>query len=464
MAWTRIGKGMPTRRRPGRGTGPGRGRGRRTGPGCTVRGGAGRGAAALLALGGLACAVPAAGAGFDFFAQGGKASGMAGAFAAQADDLSAIFYNVGGLGLLPKKKRKAVSAVASVTALHQGLYQGLAPGIGTATTGEQETPLRFPVQAYLTLPLGDRVVLGMGAYTPFLLTTRWAHPESFAGRHLSVRSGIGSYDLSPGLGVQLTPKLGIGAALIYRLSQLTEQRRIAFADPLSGSQVDVASLDMKTDYRGGVGWSAGVVHKPSPRFSWGASYRSQVSTGTIGVGRLTQLPSGNSQLDQLVQAAFPFGQDLALASRIQFPSVASAGVALGLSERVLLELDANRTGWSTVQRLDFRLPSNPLLDSPNALDFHAASSYRAGLELKLGTGPRLRLGYAFEQTPQPDRTVGAFLPDSSRSILAAGFGLDWLDVAFNWVTYQRRIVTTNVDGLNGNWRANAWMVALSATK
>jgi long-chain fatty acid transport protein len=418
----------------------------------------------LLLLLALASSAPASAAGFDFFSQGGKASGMAGAFVAQADDLSAIFYNVGGLGLLPKKKRKAVSVVATVTALKQGLYQGLPPGVGTATTGEQETPLRLPAQAYLTLPLGDRVVVGMGAYKPFLLTTRWAHPETFAGRYLSVRSGIDSYDLAPSIGLQLTPKLGIGAAAIYRLSQLSERRRIAGTDPVSGGRVDVASLDMKTDFRGGVGWSAGLLHKPSPRFSWGASYRSQVTTGTIGVGRLTQVPSGNPQLDQLVQATFPFGQDLALTSRIQFPAVASAGAAIGLSDRLLLELDANRTGWNTVKQLDFRFPSNPLLDSPNALDFRAAASYRAGLEIKLGTGPRLRLGYALEKTPQPDRTVGAFLPDSNRSILAAGFGLDWLDVAFNWVTYQRRIVTTNVDGLNGNWRANAWMVAISATK
>lgn len=427
---------------------------------------------AACAAGALALAVavsviapaPASAAGFDFFGQGGKASGMAGAFVAQADDPSAIFYNPGGLGLLPKKKRKAVQLVAAATALNEGLYQGLSPGIGSGTTGAQQKPLRFPVQGYATLPLGDRLVAGLGVFSPFQLTTQWADPGTFAGRFLSVRSGINSYDISPSLGMQLAPELGFGVAGIYRLSDLTQQRRIGAVDPASGNFVDVASLDMKTDYRGGAGWAAGILNKPGARFSWGASYRSRITTSTVGVGKLTQIPSGNSQLDQLLQATFPFGQDLGLASRIAFPQVASLGVAIGLAPSLLLEIDANRTGWSSVKELDFEFPASPGLNSTNVLDLRDSWSYRAGVELKLATGPRLRLGYALDQTPQPASTVGAFLPDSTRNTLAAGFGLDWLDLAFSWTTYQRRIVTTNVDALNGNWRASSWMVAISATK
>ena len=60
--------------------------------------------------------------------------------------------------------------------------------------------------------------------------------------------------------------------------------------------------------------------------------------------------------------------------------------------------------------------------------------------------------------------VGAFLADSDRNVLAVGIGLDWLDVAFAWTTFDQRIVSTSDQGLNGNYRANAWTFLVSATK
>jgi hypothetical protein len=48
--------------------------------------------------------------------------------------------------------------------------------------------------------------------------------------------------------------------------------------------------------------------------------------------------------------------------------------------------------------------------------------------------------------------------------LTAGFGLDWLDVAFSWTTYDQRIVVDPRKDLNGNFRANAWAFTISATK
>ena len=91
-------------------------------------------------------------------------------------------------------------------------------------------------------------------------------------------------------------------------------------------------------------------------------------------------------------------------------------------------------------------------------------SYRLGASWRLPTGPKLRFGYAFDETPQPDAAVGAFLPDSDRDIVSVGAGLDWLDVAFSWITYNQRIVSTSASGLNGNFRQNGWTLTISATK
>lgn len=415
-------------------------------------------ATALCALlGGL----PAAGAGFEQSIQGGKAAGMGGAFVAQASDPTAIFYNPGGLALLEKKK--AVSVGTSTTAFNESLYQGLSPGIGAGTAGEQETPLAIPPFAYVTLPVGGRMVAGVGAYQPFRMHTEWADAGAFAGRYVATESEIEAWDLAPTLGIQITPTLGLGIGGIYRSSQISARRRISGQNPVGPGVVDVASLGMETDMEPGYGWTAGLLHK-GKTISWGLSYRSAVETDYVGVGRLTQIETGNIQYDALIRNSFPFDQDLALSSTLEHPDQASLGVAVSLSKAILVELDATRTGWGSVQAVAFDFPSDVFLSTAYPLDFDDAMTYRLGGRYSLPTGPQIRLGYAFEETPQPDTTVGAFLADSDRSVVTVGFGLDWLDVAFAWTTYDQRIVSTSATELNGNYRANAWAFTISATK
>lgn len=398
--------------------------------------------------------------GFAFTDQGAKAAGMAGAFVAQANDPSAIVYNPGGLALLEKKK--SLSAGMAVSAFNESLYQGLPPGLGAGATGQQETAPAIPPHAYMTLPFGRRMVAGVGLYSPFRMRTEWADPGAFVARHLATKSQIEAWDLAPTIGFQVSPSLGVGLGAIYRSSEVSVSRRIAGEATVEGVP-DIASLDMKTDMEPGYGWTAGVLLKRK-RFSFGLSYRSAIATDYLGVGRLTQVATGDPQYDELVRATLPIGQDLPLSSSLEYPDQASVGLAWNLSKSLLVEMDVNRTGWSSVQDLALRFPVSSWLDTAYRLDFEDAMAYRLGATWRLPTGPKLRFGYAFDETPQPAAAVGAFLPDSNRNIVSVGAGLDWLDVAFSWITYDQRIVSTSTERLNGNYRANGWVFTMSATK
>ena len=401
---------------------------------------------------------PAAAGGFSFGDQGAKAMGMAGAFVAQADDPSAVFYNLAGLALADDKIGALGTAVHS---LNESLYQGLPPGIGAGTTGAQDDAMSFLPHVYFATPLSDNVKLGLGLTSPFFFDTDWLDPGSFAGRYLTSSAELTTYDLTAGVAFKASATFGLGVGAVYRTAELQQSRRLGTTDPFSGSEIDAGTIDVDTDSSDGVGFHVGLLHRPSPRFSWGIAYRSSIEVDFDGTGRLTQISTGNDQLDRTIAATFPFDQDLALATAIEFPDLASLGVAFGLTDSLLLEIDAELTGWSSVRQLEVAFATLPAVDQTVRLDFDDSTTLRAGLQYTAASAAQYRIGVAFDESPQPDATVGAWLADKESLRVSVGFGKDWLDVAFTWIDDQQRIVSDQVDDLNGNYRSNAWILGLT---
>jgi long-subunit fatty acid transport protein len=145
------------------------------------------------------------------------------------------------------------------------------------------------------------------------------------------------------------------------------------------------------------------------------------------------------------------------------PAQLTAGVAVG-SETLLVEIDATRTNWERMRSIVFHFPNNPSLGSVYALDLEDTTDYRAGLRYQFPTGLVVRAGYAIENSPQPDHTVSPFYAALGRNTITGGLGLDWLDVAIGWTTFDERAITTNADQFNGNYRGNEWTVVVTATK
>jgi len=210
-----------------------------------------------LLVGGLALlgTAPAAAGGFGFFPQGSKAMGLAGAFVAQADDPTAVFYNIGGLVLGPDDKKVATGVTTRV--LNESLYQGLPPGIGAGTTGAQAEITSLQPHAYGVLKLGPNTKVGLGVTSPFLLDTEWNDPGDFAGRAITTTAELTTYDLIAGVSQRLGANFGIGVGIVYRGSELTHDRRLQRVDPATGGLVDVGSVAVDTDFSDGIGWTAG---------------------------------------------------------------------------------------------------------------------------------------------------------------------------------------------------------------
>src|SRR5947209_20250093 len=108
---------------------------------------------------GARAAAPMREAGFGIFEQGSKSMGMAGAFTAQADDPSALFYNAGGLAFVTQ--RDGSIGVTYIKGLKAD-FQGANPFPGEGYRASQKKLSEFPPHAYYVQPINSTWKFGLG--------------------------------------------------------------------------------------------------------------------------------------------------------------------------------------------------------------------------------------------------------------------------------------------------------------
>lgn len=389
------------------------------------------------ALGALA-ALPLSAAGFSIFEQGSKAMGMAGAFTAQADDPSLLFHNVGGLGFV--EERQFSVGATWIRGLKAEL-EGANPFPGEGYTAEQTNLSEFPPHLYYVQPINDTWKFGFGVMTPFGLTTEWEDPDQFAGRFLSTKAALQAIDLQPTIGWQVSPSFSIGVGAVARVSSVELNRNVGSVNPFTQQFVDVGRLKLEGDFSEGYGFTAGVLHKATGRFSWGLSYRSKVKVEYDGDARLTQVSTGNAQFDAVLRTRLPFGVDLPVETEIDFPDEASLGLAFGITPNVLVETDFNYTGWSSFKDVPIDFTggaTSSLPDTSLPQEWEDAYNYRIGLRWTRGNGHQWRFGYVYDETPQPEEGISPLLPDANRNGFTIGFGANRFDLALMYLLFDER--------------------------
>ncbi|HEX5760168.1 MAG TPA: outer membrane protein transport protein [Thermoanaerobaculia bacterium] len=413
---------------------------------------------------GLAASAPGRGAGFGIFEQGSKAMGMAGAFTAQADDPSALFHNAGGVAFFTRREiATGFTWIRSVEAD----FEGAAPFPGPGVREEQETLSEFPPHLYWVQPINHTWKFGLGINSPFGLATEWADPAEFSGRFLSTRAELRAVDVNPTIGWQLTPNFGLGFGAVARFSDVQLARRVPAINPFTQRVSDIGALELESDFGEGFGWNAGLLHRVGSSFSWGLAYRSGIDVDYEGDARLTQIATG-TPFDPIIAARLPFDRDLPVATALEFPDMASLGLAFALSPNLLLETDVNRTGWSSVETIVIDFTGGDLPDATIPEEWEDANNYRAGLRWTLSPATQLRFGYVFDETPQPEPAVSPLLPDSDRHGVTFGWGhtggFDF-DLAVMYLTFDERERDESFDeegnDFFGTYNQKAWLFGLT---
>jgi long-chain fatty acid transport protein len=407
---------------------------------------------ALAVAAGALCAIsPVRAAGFSIFEQGAKASAQAGAFAARADDPSALFYNPAGITQLEGWNVYGnINGIAISTTFHS-LQAG-----HRKDKFDMDDSLLPAGGVFLTwTPHGwDRVSFGVGAYTPFGLTTKWG--PDFEGRYIARDSELKTAFVSPTAAFRLDSEGHWSIAA---------QANWAFADVTLSKNIDFSALGAKdglvklTDKADGWGGSIGLHYGNDEGWNFGATWHSQIVLNFDDAeARFEHTPA---LADLLLCGGSPCFPDQSASSKLTLPE--SFVAAFGKTgDRVDWEVDWVHTGWDKFETLDFDFEQNTpaLADSQTPEDWENANSIRVGLGFHVNDAYELRFGVYHDESPVPSRTLRPTVPDSDRNSVQIGVGYTNPADTFSFDFYYQAIkfdevkTTDQIDGLNGSYKTS----------
>lgn len=400
----------------------------------------------------------ALGSGFSIFEQGAKATAMGGAFAATADDPSAIFYNVAGLA---QQRHMAFYGGGTIINFTNEFSGDPNDPFAAGQEGHYKRHTFIPPNAYAIMPIGSNLTFGVGVTTPFGLRTNWADP--WIGRFASRDANIKVVAVEPAIAWQSSSGVvAVGGGIEYRRARVVLARNAGQPNPFLGRISDVASTYLSSDWETGTGWNVGVLLKPG---TWriGAAYRAPMDIDFKGDLTVTQIPTGVPAFDALVGAGLPPSQGVK--TSIPFPAIASLGIASSALPNWDIEFDVTQTTWSRFKTLSVTgdAAGATLINRPQ--NWEDTMSFRLGANHKVTDNWDVRFGAVYDENPQPVEAVSPLLPDADRIGATFGVGFHhgpWTIDATEFVLHFKDRSTQGVStDLNGIYRTDANLISLN---
>jgi len=455
---------------------------------------------ALLLLAGASSlvAAPLAAQGFGVYEHNACAMGRAGVTAASpCADGSAIFFSPAGLaGLSGTHLTGGVTAIAA--------KGGFTDDFLNHTT-DLDNPV-IPVPSfYFTHQLNPKLTLGLGAYAPYGLETKWPTAQ-FEGRFMGYNTDIRSIYIQPTIGVQVSPtlKIGIGAAYItshLKLKQRVDLSTRAIPDALaipaglpSGTTFGMVGVPSLTDFADanldasgtGIAFNFGAIVKVSDKLSIGGHWLTRKHIKYDGDATFTQVPTNlvlpvaigplpaGTPVDVVLAPQFGAGAPLSngpVSTEIVMPPQGSLGFAWTVNDKLNFMADWQYVvwGWFSDVDIDFANAGTPdLALHPSNNDTHG---FRFGTEYRYSPKVQLRAGYLYHGAASPDNFVTPLLPEGPRNEFTIGAGVELspklhADLAYQYIKQNDRRGTVNVAAGNTGlyqFSANLFGVGLAYT-
>lgn len=357
-----------------------------------------------------------------FQPQGASATGQGNAFAAQADDPSAIHYNPAGLTQLD-----GVQMVAG-TVLMGGSFKHKSPS-GADTRGDfgGSVAMPSPSHAYLSVNLGalgfdslSKLTIGIGVNASYGSNTRY--PVNGPFNTATTFATLPLLDIKPTLAYKVTEDLFIGlGADIYTFAGFlgegqAEQHQVGagvYGIP-AGSSVELSGKGT------GAGMNASLLYQPikneagKPLASIGVVYRSRMLLPLQGTLLVNGATVANGQTGLVLPPVY---------------TVAAAVWPVRTNQREWkLEVDVDYVGWKANKDMNVYLSNGQTIPQPR--QWQSVYVVAVGTEYKwidpewlAKWDVAVRAGYTRTENPVPDLTFnpGTLSLSSNTLSLGAGF-------------------------------------------
>jgi long-chain fatty acid transport protein len=308
------------------------------------------------------------------------------AFAATADNPSAIYYNPAGITQMDGNNIDAGLYVVT------GGYTYESP-TGTKVDAKSEfvpVPQLFYVYSPQELPLS----FGLGMYAPYGLSLDWGENTPF--RTLAEKGSLTYLTINPVIAWKIHPALSIGIGPTINYSSADFQQGIGL--------VPNDTFRLKGD-GWDYGFNAGLRWQPLEKWAFGINYRSATTVDYEGTAA-TAIP-------------FVFSGTTLASARIQFPQYVVGGLSFRPTEDWNLEFNLDWTDWDSVHQISINTPSG---STPLLLNYRSSFMYEIGVTRQLGKGYWASLGYFYSENSSPDKNFTPIIPDTDLHLGGIGFG------------------------------------------
>ena len=292
----------------------------------------------------------------------------------------------------------------------------------------------------VALPLNDRFAVGVSLAAPFNFTSQY--DARAWTRYDALTSSLRTADLQLTGAMRVTDWLDVGAAadVTYAKARLSN----ALPNFFAGSPDALQQLE-------GDGWKAGWSAGAQAylgRLTLGASYRSKIDhklSGTVSFKNL--LPP------------FPSALNASQPGRATYatPWIAAVGGRFALTDRLTIDAQAQRMGWSAFKAIDV---TTPLGSQVIQEQYRDTTSGAVGLDYALDPRLTLRAGVQYDPTPTRDGIRSARVPDGDRLLFGVGATASptprlKLDAAFLYIKFKDTRIDDTVSFFEGTPAASS---------
>ena len=359
------------------------------------------------------------------------------AFAATADNASAIYYNPAGISQLDGANFRG------------GIYGIYFPVRYESPEGRNfynKKDLQAAPQLFLTYrPQESPVTFGIGMYAPFGLGFKWAQDTGF--RTLGLESQLTYLCLNPVVSWQVLPKLSLAAGLTINY---------AASDIQSGLVWPGQSND-RFRFKGDgwdVGYNLGALWRVHEKVSIGVSFRS--STRFNLKGHTQYYNNAAFPPEDPSVPAFP-NQRVGAQAEVPFPLNVVCGMSYRPTTNWNFEFDADYTDWTPLDTVTIKqdrgFGSLVPKDISTKFDWQAAWYYKFGATRYLENGWSVSAGYIYSENAMPSAHYTPLVADEARHWLSVGTGrksrrFDF-DIAYQFGFAAERTVSGSAPSATG---------------